>query len=836
MTSQEVDQKAIFIGTNKQNYVSDYNHEIPVVAFGASNTVALWNPLDKSQKGVYHTLKKHTGEVTGVKFLPNTPFLVSVAEDNQVNVWKQKSDKTFYEHFQTLEGHENSVTCIAEINEHVFVTGGADHNIIIWLFDGGEFRLGHKFQVKSNFYPLALAVQNLDDEGNYVLAVGGTTSSIYIFTFQIDKTSNWKFSTSEELMGHEDWIKCLQFVVQSENKDFILASGSQDRYVRLWRLKLNEFIDDSDEDPNKLILLSNKQYKFQYGDNKRAAFSFEALIMGHDDWISGIQWHPSYKYQKRSSASLSSGSTQAEQKLQLLTATADTALMIWEMDEESGIWVCVSRLGEMSIKGASTATGASGGFWSCLWFVDPSSQDEYVLASGKTGAIRAYKSTSAGGGGADSRYFEEVLGVTGAVGPITDVKWSLEGDYFMATSLDQTTRLYAPWKRTKDGESTTTWHEIARPQIHGYDMICLDNITSTKFVSGGDEKILRVFELTKSIDESLKELSNVNINTENSILPDFASLPVLGLSNKADAQIQEEEKNDDERDDDEKEGEQSDEDKFKEREEGPAGASPYSVPPLESFLQRNSLATETEKLYGHGYEISCCTTSPSGQLIATACRSNNAKHAVIRVFNVSKDYQQSSQVLAGHNLTISSLEFSLDGKFLLAVSRDRQFSLWRVVNEAHAEFELLELNAKAHSRIIWDCSWLTVQDYFVTVSRDKQLKLWKVDDANNKVELINSLKVDEPIISVSAYKGEWEQDKNVVAIGLESGSIKIISVSLQDEGKLEEVYSIGSDLTPSDRISKLSFSNKLIDGVFYLAVGSNDTSVRLYALLKTICQ
>ena len=37
-------------------------------------------------------------------------------------------------------------------------------------------------------------------------------------------------------------------------------------------------------------------------------------------------------------------------------------------------------------------------------------------------------------------------------------------------------------------EGFESWHEFARPQIHGYDMICYDNISPTKFVSGGDEK------------------------------------------------------------------------------------------------------------------------------------------------------------------------------------------------------------------------------------------------------------------------------------------------------------------------------------------------------------
>ena len=57
MTSLEITQEAIFIGANKQNFVSDYNPTNNIIAFGAANIVALWNPLSKSHNGVYHTLK-----------------------------------------------------------------------------------------------------------------------------------------------------------------------------------------------------------------------------------------------------------------------------------------------------------------------------------------------------------------------------------------------------------------------------------------------------------------------------------------------------------------------------------------------------------------------------------------------------------------------------------------------------------------------------------------------------------------------------------------------------------------------------------------------------------
>jgi elongator complex protein 2 len=52
--------------------------------------------------------------------------------------------------------------------------------------------------------------------------------------------------------------------------------------------------------------------------------------------------------------------------------------------------------------------------------------------------------------------------------------------------LDQTARLFAPWKQ--DGE-LKSWHEMARPQVHGYDLQCATFIDRYRYASGADEKV-----------------------------------------------------------------------------------------------------------------------------------------------------------------------------------------------------------------------------------------------------------------------------------------------------------------------------------------------------------
>ena len=57
----------------------------------------------------------------------------------------------------------------------------------------------------------------------------------------------------------------------------------------------------------------------------------------------------------------------------------------------------------------------------------------------------------------------------------------------MSVSKDQTARLHAPWQ----GKA---WHEIARPQVHGYDLTCIAATHNYKYVSGAEEKVLRAFQ------------------------------------------------------------------------------------------------------------------------------------------------------------------------------------------------------------------------------------------------------------------------------------------------------------------------------------------------------
>ncbi len=61
-----------------------------------------------------------------------------------------------------------------------------------------------------------------------------------------------------------------------------------------------------------------------------------------------------------------------------------------------------------------------------------------------------------------------------------------------------------------------SWHEIGRPQIHGYEMKCLAFIGSNqqRIVSGADEKILRVFDAPKNFLENFARITKINVDQD----------------------------------------------------------------------------------------------------------------------------------------------------------------------------------------------------------------------------------------------------------------------------------------------------------------------------------
>lgn len=355
-----------------------------------------------------------------------------------------------------------------------------------------------------------------------------------------------------------------------------------------------------------------------------------------------------------------------------------------------------------------------------------------------------------------------------------DLTWDPTQSYLVSVSLDQTARLFSPWKHTDDtsGATVVTWHEIARPQIHGYDAQCIAFSNKWTFVSGSDEKVLRVFDAPQTFVRSLARLTDNNTVLEDeSSRPVGANLPALGLSNKAvfendiAAMVEAQES----------------EEYLSQQAFVSTGATPTSLvetmaqPPFEEHLLQHTLWPEVEKLFGHGYELMCVDASHDGKWIASACRAHTPDQAGVRLFD-AKTWKQTPNPLVSHTLTVTKVKFSHNDKYLLSISRDRLWSLFeRVANgdeDAVDPYKLVASN-KSHARILWDCSWAHDDSLFATGSRDKTVKIWS---AATSWTSIATIKLPEAVTSVELAPliplavGE-DSHRHVLAVGLEDGRI-----------------------------------------------------------------
>ena len=820
------------------------------------------------------------------------------------------------EKIEKVGGSVNDIACTTDREYcgrrgRVVAIACADGSIIIWEVWGirtteTQSHLSiHTKQIQAltttpKFFPLSLSLSILPGTNSQglILAVAGSITTVQAY---VSSGASEHFVLRATLVGHENWVRSLEFTYENptdpEGSDLLLASASQDKYIRLWRVHQCKDVPTHGGKSNigagfgtalgKKSGLSNKAHRFRTtGRNAEREYfiTFEALLMGHEDWIYTVAWRPV----------ISGG-------LQLLSASADNSISLWNPDPDSGIWLSTVRLGEISEqKGSSSTTGTVGGLWIGLW----SPQGNQVAALGGTGGWRLWEHSAE-----RDRWIQKVA-VGGHVRGVTAVSWGGPGKaWLISTGLDQTTRLWAKWNKVKGGGGG--WHEFSRPQVHGYDINCVTWLPKLEgwkggyqFVSGADEKLFRVFEEPKGVAALLQRLADCGGNTtakgfDIGSLPEGAEQPVLGLSNKLLTTSTPSDPSD---------------------EEPVPSTIPQSTilfdlphPPLEDHLSRHTLWPETEKLYGHGLELSAVTSAHTLPFIATSCRASSVEHAAVRLFDTKQGRQIKPKLRGGHNLSVLRMEFSQDDEWLLSVGRDRIWVVYkrnRTLNgttgvgcstEVPPIYEAVSRQPVngGHSRVIWDGKWAplvctaslsststftssytttttttatpnTLPRLFATASRDKSVKIWLLDkqgDSNATTNNITTasttsfqntrtLRFPAPVTALAFLPEIMNVGENspttpllhealaqwryILAIALETGDILIYHAPVEKPGEWALCTELESHITPEGAVLEMSWrpllppdSSTPRTGVTTreLAVAGEDGSVRVFEVV-----
>eukprot|EP00592_Proboscia_alata_P024841 CAMPEP_0194443780 /NCGR_PEP_ID=MMETSP0176-20130528/126899_1 /TAXON_ID=216777 /ORGANISM="Proboscia alata, Strain PI-D3" /LENGTH=775 /DNA_ID=CAMNT_0039270075 /DNA_START=814 /DNA_END=3141 /DNA_ORIENTATION=- len=459
--------------------------------------------------------------------------------------------------------------------------------------------------------------------GDVVLCVGSALprhNTIRLFIFADgdnddggggDGGGEAKWMDQGALVGHLDWISCLDFAswgtLESGGTEGMLASGSQDHRIRLWRFHTSVIsssndttapdvnadttgvFEDGEEGDDFLLEAGNVARLVLRHKTTTSAITLEALLMGHDDTVSSVAFHPHYPAVQ-----------------QLLSSSMDRSVFIWEPEEYNegeggGVWTPTVRLGNDAggILGASIGSYLLG-YVDAVWDVGGDGRVG-VIGHGYGGSLQPFtfeRNNNGGGGG-----WRAGVCLTGHFRGVSDLCWEpRSGTYLLSVGKDQTCRLWAPIPVTSTPTTHTSpsnepsprriWHEVGRPQVHGYDINTVECVGhhagpgEHKFVSGSDEKQIRVYDApnaTLRLLHTLTQNSGLPIQDEPAEDPsriERAFLPSLGLSNKSAA------------------------------DEDLAQVSDLNsnALPLERELGVSTLWPETRKLYGHDTELVCLTS------------------------------------------------------------------------------------------------------------------------------------------------------------------------------------------------------------------------------------
>ncbi|XP_029445849.1 elongator complex protein 2 [Rhinatrema bivittatum] len=755
------------------------------VAVCTCHSIALYDPQTKT---VDATLNGHTGRVNCVHWIQKNDCspeieLVSAASDKKVILWEVRENQCVQA--THLEGHTDPVCAVCAVYlkdgseaDILMASAASDSTVKIWSRHGSVVECLQTL-LFGNGFVLDVCLSFLPESGVPVLACGGDDSKIHLYVQQ-----EAEFQKAQILHGHEDWIRGVEWAICDE--DLFLTSCAQDCLIRIWKIytkpvTLSETKDATVDDSTirlkeKLFTVRSKHSETTY------AVTLESVLAGHENSVYAVHWQPSFLKDGR-----------IQQPMSLLSASMDKTMILWAPDEESGVWLEQVRVGEVG--------GNTLGFFGCQFGPGGS----MILAHAFHGALHLWSQNPLKQG----QWTPEIV-ISGHFNNVQDLRWDPEGEFIITVGSDQTTRIFAPWKRE---QSQVTWHEIARPQIHGYDMQCLALIGRFQFISGADEKVLRVFAAPRNFVENFSNITGIPMAkllfSKKIDLPEGATVPALGLSNKAifqgDLSTQSV---------DEKHKFSNTSDQYSQVYFQPIN---LTEPPTEDHLLQNTLWPEVQKLYGHGFEMFCVTCNNAGTVVASACKASKKEHAAIILWSTASWKQLQS--LSFHNLTVTQMAFSPNDKFLLAVSRDRNWSLWKQDDENQTQSEPVfslyahtDKKTAVHSRIIWSCDWSPDSKYFVTGSRDKKVPAWGecgTAGANERNGLgsirpcSSVLDVGDAVTAISMSHVLSPDGSYIIAVGLESGRIHLYKWKLceKDPSSADWTKYYDTDLSQSHMLA-----------------------------------
>lgn len=281
---------------------------------------AEWIPLPPER----HALKGHRAPITRVIFHPVFSLICSASEDATIKIWDYESGD--YE--KTLKGHTDSVQDLAfDPAGKLLASCSADMTVKLWDFQSYECirtMHGHDHNVSS--------ITFMPDGDHLVSCSRDCTLKVWEVNSGFCKRT---------FVGHNDWIK----MVRVNRDGSLLATCSKDHTIIIWNSSQSELLNASSNNTNSsnnirttlkdhdhtveciawapesayanvLEATSPNQTKSPLTATSTTAGPYLIsgsrdktikvwdvnvgsclfTLIGHDNWVRGVCWHPGGKY------------------------------------------------------------------------------------------------------------------------------------------------------------------------------------------------------------------------------------------------------------------------------------------------------------------------------------------------------------------------------------------------------------------------------------------------------------------------------------------------------------------------------------------------------------
>lgn len=854
----------------------------------------IYNLRSKIVAAILHS--GHTQEVNGQSFVQNFTStevdthqdkinVISTSHDQTAIIWQVELDAEMSKSVQ----HE-ILHVIESPDESVFTTRSSFRTTdgqfisILTTMHGSvcvfqNERMIQKIQGNSVYLDAKVHFVTYSDQDHkdsrlnfHLVALGGSDNLLRVFYLNNEN----ELTLLQELSGFNNWITSIDFLtLPSRQNEILLATACQDSLIRVWQLKLTQmYVDETTQHRTKFSKLGST------GINLTS--TLETVLSGHEGFVQSLCW---FKMSCTSKSNL----------LQLVSCSADKTLMIWrssiakEEEKASEASRDNSTLSDSSAPSPNDKFKhhpASEGVWQILTqfgetgetnlpflSVCLSSDELTIYGHSLNGAIHSWSQS----GNSNSNSWSSRETICGHFDHVTDLAWDKTGAYLLSSSLDKTCRLHTI------AANDNRWHELARPQVHGYEINCLASMNFFEFASGAEEKTIRTFGVTKFFIRNYKALARASLpdfydeEFETKLFdetPEHAQLPALGLSNRGsqypfDINEDDNETTNHKQSGDSVNGKPNLSDNNSWQEVGDLVHYLTQVDrldslPFEEILLSSTLWWEKNKLFGHCNELYALDCDSSGSFLASASKATRSDVANVIVWETNK-YRKVATI-EHHSLTVTRIRFSPDDKYLLSVSRDRTWCLsernssGQLRNAYEKLIGTVKSNA-VHERIIWDCCWTYDSKYFMTVSRDKRAILWSVDDLKSQIdrpvstsnlgEQLRALNLnyatselfDCSVQAVDSARAQVDVNSDspsyLFVLGFEDGSIELSSVKLyrhSAQGQWQSLKRIRTlhqlsvrrlAFQPLQRRGENKGANSETPSSLLLASGGNDCMVRL---------